>query len=211
MQNSTYFSADQLLQGGLTAELLHALKTRLNGVIGQITEMRQLSAYQGEVLRSLGDEVVRDADAAGLADRPERAHALEDLQRIIRLTGLQSVSIDNLAKLAELISDRLQAPLRQLRFGGASIAAEAQPAGVIKAAAGEVPAGEARAGETSAVVVAFDTGRIQVAAARQATVAIGEAFEMLSVVEEQATALAGAQGLAMEALHGRLAALTQQH
>lgn len=206
MRNATHYSLEQLLQGGLTAELLHALKARLNGVIGQITEMRQLSAYQGQALRSLCDEAVRDTDAAILADERERACALEDLQRIIRLAGRQSAAIDSLAKLAELISDRLQAPLHQLRFGATAIAAEALPRAVTQAAAGEVPAEEG-----PAVIVPLDAGRIQVAAARQATVAIGEAFEMLSLIEEQATALADAQSLAMEALHGRLAALTQLH
>lgn len=210
MRSATHYSMDQLLQGGLTAELLHALKARLNGVIGQITEMRQLSTYQGQALRSLCDEAVRDTDAAILADERERVGALEDLQRIIRLASRQSAAIDSLAKLAELISDRLQAPLHQLRFGAASIAAEALPRAVTQVAVGEASAGEASA-ETPAVIVALDAGRIQVAAARQATVAIGEAFEMLSLIEEQATALADAQSLAMEALHGRLAGLTRLH
>jgi hypothetical protein len=197
MRESTYFTTDQLVQGGLTAELLYALKARLNGVMRQILEMRQLSARQDRVLHMLAEEVVPDIDASIQDDMPARQAALEDLQRLIRLADCQSASIDSLAKLAELISERLHAPLRLLRLDAADMAGTAPAAAMPPRQSGSV--------------IFFDAGRIQVAAARQATAAIGEAFEMLSIVESQATALSNAQGLAMEALHGRLVSLATMH
>ncbi|HVJ42342.1 MAG TPA: hypothetical protein VM639_12635 [Dongiaceae bacterium] len=218
------FDPVSISKDGLTVELLRAFQLRLDAVVVSVRQMRDIAMGQKHAFRRLDAlEGMHPADVAAALPTPE---GLQDLKQVIQLISQQSAAIDCVARLIDLMATRLHHPLQALREirpaeaagrASAQISPPDSPPAALDDGAGDDGAGDddgtlparnqTAEGLDSAVILLFDGSKNQAAAARKAAAEIGEVFEMLAVIEEQATALAGAQALTTDMLRTKLGAL----
>ncbi|HVJ36065.1 MAG TPA: hypothetical protein VND94_23370 [Terriglobia bacterium] len=220
---------------GLTLELLRSFQMRLDAVIVAVRQMRDIATGQKHAFRRL--DALEGMEQAGAAAGLPAPAELQDLKQVILLISRQSAAIDCIARLIDLMASRLHRPFPtpgEPRRDEAARRAppDAPPDVTPRVAPGVTPKARSSAappsrhpagarsddgtvaaqnriagGLDSAVILLFNESKNQAAASRKAAAEIGEAFEMLAVIEEQAVALAAAQALTTDMLRSKLGAL----